>query len=395
MYFDTKSGKQRQTLAKEAAQILIQTLTRFDNLGFIFFNSEAYYYRDTLISVSNTFKSEILEFISTIFPTGYTNFQDAFNKTFLLFENTAKLNKINSCSNNVIIFMTDGKINRGGEEAGIINMIKKENVKYNATIFSYSFGEYADEVIPKKIACMTNGFWQRVNDGENLGKTMAIYYKFLAAGIENKKPIITEPYIDHYGIGLITTMAKAVYNKDKVLLGVIGIDVSLKHLLSQGFNENDINKAIIEKLEKKCSNFNLNICDIENLRVGNSKCGIKNCSNNGKNLLLWPKKCDNNVFFEKADKNKNMFCEKFEKEMKIKKCCGDNICDAFDNKVRVSMISTFSIVFLCLILVCVYKIYKFYKLKKKVKRFSFYANNPNTGIKNFYLEETDKKPINS
>jgi hypothetical protein len=57
-----------------------------------------------------------------------------------------------------------------------LNLIKTRNAKYNANVFSYSFGSDADKAIPLQIACQTNGLWKQISDYGDLRSQMAEYY---------------------------------------------------------------------------------------------------------------------------------------------------------------------------------------------------------------------------
>lgn len=56
--------------------------------------------------------------------------------------------------------MTDGQITRGESSlSGITSLIKTKNSAFDATIFTYSFGDDADTEIVKAIACENSGIW--------------------------------------------------------------------------------------------------------------------------------------------------------------------------------------------------------------------------------------------
>ena len=55
--------------------------------------------------------------------------------------------------------MTDGVQSKGQNP---ITLIKEKQLKYNAKIFSYSFGSDADKIVPTQLACETDGLWKHI-----------------------------------------------------------------------------------------------------------------------------------------------------------------------------------------------------------------------------------------
>eukprot|EP01051_Picozoa_sp_SAG22_P004353 SAG22_NODE_231_length_14551_cov_22.298090_3_plen_155_part_00 len=123
--------------------------------------------------------------------SGNTNFQEAFTKTFALFDaSTATcVSEDTGESQNrmsVVLFMTDGDDTSGMP----ISRVSELNAAYNATVFTYSLGADANSdsarTKPKAIACANNGKWTPVVDTSGLAKEMETYFEFLQVR-ENKK----------------------------------------------------------------------------------------------------------------------------------------------------------------------------------------------------------------
>lgn len=236
----------RIEIAISAALSVIDGLSRKDRLALIFFSDNAFtcaFSGDQLLFVNNENYEKFKKCIMNITPFGQTNFENAFNLAFKLFENDQTQNK--TC-NNVILFLTDGKIT-----SGILpdSIIKEKNEKFGVKLFTFSLGNEADEETPRRIACDNGGLWKKIADGniKDLRTQMSSYYDYLSYR-DNKIDGVSwsEIYTDTTGLGDVSTASLACFASNGRLLGVAGVDVPLS-TLSEFPNPRALLNEIAEK----------------------------------------------------------------------------------------------------------------------------------------------------
>mmetsp|Transcript_12563 Transcript_12563/g.1129 ORF Transcript_12563/g.1129 Transcript_12563/m.1129 type:complete len:154 (+) Transcript_12563:252-713(+) len=101
-------------MARDAAITVVDTLGHNDKFHVVLFESEAYLVEsdsDKLINASRKNKNKIMEKLEDIDATGETNFEDAFDVAFDVFDKSSS----GDCLN-VILFMTDGTITKGEDD---------------------------------------------------------------------------------------------------------------------------------------------------------------------------------------------------------------------------------------------------------------------------------------
>ncbi|KAL9960905.1 hypothetical protein ACROYT_G034413 [Oculina patagonica] len=76
------------------------------------------------------------------------------------------------------------------------------------------------------------GKFTSISNTNNLRSAMATYYDFFSRNAESDKPIISIPYVDAFGGGLLTTISLPCYYDGK-FFGVVGTDLSMEDLLSE------------------------------------------------------------------------------------------------------------------------------------------------------------------
>lgn len=252
----TQSG--RIKIAKEAAKIVIDTLTVSDKIAIVTFSDKATVLTlasnnnmEELIIASDENKEELKDKIDSLEADGTTNFYDAFEEGFGLL-NASFTNETFAASgtgcNVAIIFLTDGaiaEIKQGAElqeeTEKVINLVQtrieelEANFTRKATIFAYSLGDESDREVMKQIACNTGGIWTHISDDnkDNLISVMGAYYQWFAAGLgagEGNENFVAwvEPYIFSSDGKLGTSVSVPVYDRTVypyVFLGVVGVDI--------------------------------------------------------------------------------------------------------------------------------------------------------------------------
>ena len=219
-------NKQRMEIAVAAAVSVIDGLSANDRLALIFFSDVAFTCTsigDKMLHLTPENRKLFKKCILNITPFGQTNFENAFNLAFKLFDYD-KVN--NQTCNNVIIFLTDGEKTSG---AAPEELIREKNKEFGAKIFTFSLGGEADVETAKKIACENGGLWKQIEDGNfnYLRTQMASYYEYLSYRYgENDAIVWSAIYNDTTGLGELSTASIACFTKDDGrLLGVAAVDV--------------------------------------------------------------------------------------------------------------------------------------------------------------------------
>jgi uncharacterized protein YegL len=219
----------RMSMAKEAADTIVDTLTAADKFAVIAFNTSAYQLggTDLLIVANSANKDHLKAEIYKLEADGSTNFRAAFTTAFdaidksLAYENEGTL--VNGPI--AILFMTDGKIEENPhnttkeeETTKVVNLVNERTRMLsersrNVTIFTYSLGGEADRTVTKTIACDTGGIWTPVEDCGNLVGKMSSYYKLFALGNQNAVAWVETYIFTSRGVNG-TTVSVPVYDRN-------------------------------------------------------------------------------------------------------------------------------------------------------------------------------------
>ncbi len=211
----------RMSMAREAADTIIDTLTTADSFAVIAFSSEAYQLGGTnsLLEANSANKERLKTAINQLKPDRGTNFSAAFTTAFDAIDLSLSTGPI------AILFMTDGihadvmtPDDREVETKKVIDLVIERTTKLSeksrdVTIFTYSLGGDADHNVTKTLACSTGGIWTPVEDCGNLVGTMSSYYKLFALGNQNAVTWVdTYKFIFRGVMG--TTVSVPVYDRD-------------------------------------------------------------------------------------------------------------------------------------------------------------------------------------
>ncbi|XP_078384872.1 VWFA and cache domain-containing protein 1-like [Oculina patagonica] len=251
-----KSGSmslKRMPVAKEAAKTLLSTMNPRDRIGLVKFSSFA----ETPTGHNNDFRrnchSEQLaeatpinikylkNYVDEITAEGTTYYSRAFTRAFDLLK--ASSAGEDPSRKKVIIFLTDGEPTDDGKT--IMQTIKTKNAELNNAVVVMTYGMLQNLQILEDIAKqdgtrygvpkasdVTAGKFTYVKDTENLRKDLATYYDFFSTKTVRDEPIISIPYIDAFGTGLLTSITLPCYHQGN-FIGVVGTDLSMEDLLSE------------------------------------------------------------------------------------------------------------------------------------------------------------------
>lgn len=282
---------QRMDKLKAAAHRVIDTLNAGDFFAIVEFNGEAYQLGSTsnlLSRALDTEKEKYRKLVNGLKSGGGTNYNAGFKKAFDILENTGSQDMTSNCRQ-AILFVSDGENNNPTSNNPLLyDYVETQRAKYTAQskeppfIFTYSFGDAANEEAPKALACNNQGIWAAITDAEDLSESMGAYYKYFSYGlsdaINSNFVAWTPPYEFFTGGGLGITVSAPVYNRNTsppIMSGVVGMDF-LFAAMETAFGSvteearDEIIQKIVDKSIARCPSFRLDDCQIEALRQATS-----------------------------------------------------------------------------------------------------------------------------
>ncbi|CAF1210710.1 unnamed protein product, partial [Didymodactylos carnosus] len=248
-------------IGKSIAKVIIDTLTKQDYVNIICVHESHWNdigkwteyktevlscQQDTMVQATLAYKRDLKEKLLHLHAGGTSEFENAFDLTFDLFQRKPKT----GC-HTLIIFITDGQdtdgetvrcgagqYTRSGYVPGPIckynwtkywNTVKHKQqfTEPKARIFSYLIQDNG-QVFPGRLACDNNGHFQMLADGENLINKMYHYFDYLSKISLDANGSWTSQYIDQWGLGVMITYAIPVVSTiDNTTIGVAGVDITL------------------------------------------------------------------------------------------------------------------------------------------------------------------------
>ena len=265
----------RLALAKTAAKDVIDALTIGDHFGVVEFNTYASTLNSggRLLQATVENKNAMKARVDGLSDGGSTNFYGAFEEAFDLIDASTAYEYTSNC-HTAILFLTDGEMTTGGTASQVYNLINQRNAAHDATVFTYSLGSGADDVVPKAIACETGGIWAGIPDGDDLSSYMTGYYKLLAMGLGDGAnegfTAWVEPYAFSTGGGMGTTVSAPVYDRSAsppMFIGVAGIDFTVDFMQEvAGDSYEAVLGALVTQSTARCPDFTINECELQALR---------------------------------------------------------------------------------------------------------------------------------
>ena len=269
------SSYDRISLQSTAANDVIDALTIGDHFGVVEFNSGAQTLNPggRLLQATVENKDTMKALVDGLVAGGSTNFYAAFEEAFDLIDASTAYEASSNC-HTAILFLTDGVMSDGYTESQVYNLINQRNAAYDATVFTYSLGSGADDVIPKAIACETGGIWAGIPDGDDLSSYMTGYYKLLAMGLGDGAnegfTAWVEPYAFSTGGGMGTTVSAPVYDRSAdppLFIGVAGIDFTVDFMQEvAGDSYATVLNALVTQSTARCPDFRISECELQALR---------------------------------------------------------------------------------------------------------------------------------
>jgi len=244
----------RIEVAKDAAVTVLKTLNPRDRIGVVSFSNTVETpgsssddgkscYSEGLADATPINLEYLQDYVKSLYANGGTQYGNTFIRAFDLLKGSGSSLQNNFRRQKVILFLTDGEPN--DDKSHIMRIIKDKNAELNNSVIIMTYGMFVNAPILLDIANqdgtsygvskapdVTHGKFTSISNTNNLRSTMATYYDFFSRNVEKDKPIISVPYVDAFGSGLLTTVSLPCYHDGK-FIGVVGTDLSMEDLLSE------------------------------------------------------------------------------------------------------------------------------------------------------------------
>ena len=167
-------------MAKQAAEMVIDTLTAVDYVTIVKYSSGAQAYSSTLVEATDANKDLLKAWIDAeIGASGTTNYRAAFEKAWQVVDATTA----SSNCNRIMLFLSDGEPNEWDymDSEGV----RRKAASYNPPmhVLTYGLGEGAKEDVLQAIACRGNGIYYSVT-AITIANTMASYFQVCMARLD-------------------------------------------------------------------------------------------------------------------------------------------------------------------------------------------------------------------
>ena len=165
-------------MAKNAATMVIDTLTAVDYVTIVKYSSGAQAYSSTLVEATDANKDLLKAWIDeNIDASGTTNFRAAFEKAWKVVDDTTA----SSNCNRIMLFLSDGEPNEWDDSD--TEGVKARAASYSLHVLTYGLGEGAKADVLKAIACGGKGVYYSVTK-DNISNAMASYFQVWIARLD-------------------------------------------------------------------------------------------------------------------------------------------------------------------------------------------------------------------
>ena len=167
-------------MAKNAAKMVIDTLTAVDYVTIVKYSSGAGAYSSTLEQATDTKKDALKAWIDdNIDASGTTNFRYAFQLAWEVVDRTTA----SSNCNRIMLFLSDGMPNEWTDDDSDSLMTKAASYDPPMHVLTYGLGEGAKADVLKAIACGGKGVYYSVTK-DSISNAMASYFQVWIARLD-------------------------------------------------------------------------------------------------------------------------------------------------------------------------------------------------------------------
>ena len=169
----------RMSLARQAANAVLDTLTEADHAGLIAFDGCTLKYADQMQRVTADTKERMHHWVKHLMPGSTTNYAAAFEAAFDVLD-APTADPPAPCDNNtVVIFLTDGRPD-AWTDANLAR-VRERNAAHHAALLTFTLGDDVDSSTTSQLACENEGVYRHVARPGDLDHAMAGYYKYFSA----------------------------------------------------------------------------------------------------------------------------------------------------------------------------------------------------------------------
>ena len=167
-------------MAKNAATMVIDTLTAVDYVTIVKYSSGAQAYSPKLVEATDANKDLLKAWIDAeIGASGTTNFRAAFEKAWEVVDATTA----SSNCNRIMLFLSDGEPNEWNDSDAEAVKAKAASYSPPMHLLTYGLGERAKADVLKDIACGGKGVFYSVTK-DTIANTMASYFQVRIARLD-------------------------------------------------------------------------------------------------------------------------------------------------------------------------------------------------------------------
>merc|ERR1719253_1037373 len=225
-------------------------------------------------------KKRVRDEVDDMFPAGGTDFTIGLQEAFEVLQRSAEhVPRASSGCSSIVLFMTDGIDNSGKDVLGELRTMQdtyKASTGQQATLFTYAFGDEADQ-LTRKMACQNKGFWYEISDDQSsdLGKYMSDYFMFFGSAKESDKVRWVNYEDAALGAELMAGCLPA-YDQSQAhisLMGVVCMDMNVLLSISELKDKVDFKRFLdeIDEDNLKCWLLDYSDLDLQRLR-GENQC---------------------------------------------------------------------------------------------------------------------------
>lgn len=294
-------------MLKSVMKEMVSSLSIYDWIGIVGYNTNASAFDDKLVRMSQKNKKNVSNYIDTLKAEGLSNYEKAFDKAFNIINFSTKDNNSNFSCKNFLLFFSDGKPTSGETDpTKLVKLIKRLQNETNELVIISTFNIMKPKAydILHQLSCAGMGFYYNISKPLDFQKNVIKFFSDIANQSMKTGPIWSEPYFDTLGLGWITSLTFPLYH-EKALIGVLGADFQMEALYSN-YSIQDENgwseKYLLNRSQKKPEN-----CTREK-QYFNDSCFLNFFRKDKCNYLLDQQVCTNKEqidgwHLEKCDEN--------------------------------------------------------------------------------------------
>ncbi|CAD7702828.1 unnamed protein product, partial [Ostreobium quekettii] len=292
------------TIAKEVTEALLGMFTFLDFINIVVFNDTAKSLGSNILIQAK--RRNVDSFLQRLGDTklagngAVVDYGNALSMAFSIFNqslNVEELEELDDCQK-VIIFMShsqdcsetpgakcsvaDGGITpEGGARKKLLEKIEELQGAFSnhVALFTYSLGTHGDPGLLQQMACENGGVYSRFQDRHRDPLVpISAFFHFVSLAYANEDPIWSEPYIDAFGLGEVSSITMPIFavegngnDPPRCFIGVAGHDVPTNDL-DPRMHINDVINSLSDSRRCTKKGGPQDACKLQDLRGEHHQC---------------------------------------------------------------------------------------------------------------------------